>query len=172
MKRFETKRRENFKFRLKRVLFNFFPAYRRTGARICFISDDWKEVHIKLRLKWTTKNYVGSIFGGSIYGALDPIYMLQLIHILGNRFVVWDKMATIKFIRPIKQEVFARFLISNKLIAELKKDIELNNETEIDLSVQFVDVNETVYAEVIKKLYISDREFYKQKNISKKSEGQ
>ena len=163
MKRFETNKKENIKSRIKRFQFNFFPAYRRTGARICFISDDWKEVHIKLGLKWTTRNYVGSVFGGSIYGALDPIYMIQLINILGNKYVVWDKVATIKFIRPIKQEVFARFLISENLITEIKKGIELNKEMEIDLSVQFNDNNETTYAEVIKKLYIADKKYYKQK---------
>jgi len=84
-------------------LFNLVPAYRRTGARISFISEDFKEVHLKLRLKWTTRNYVGTVFGGSIYGALDPIYMVQLINILGGKYVVWDKAATIKFIRPIKK---------------------------------------------------------------------
>jgi acyl-coenzyme A thioesterase PaaI-like protein len=163
MKRFETNKKGNLKSKFKRFLFNFFPAYRRTGARICFISDDWKEVHIKLGLKWTTRNYVGSVFGGSIYGALDPIYMVQLINILGNEYIVWDKVSTIKFIRPIKQEVFARFLISENLITEIKKGIELNKEMEIELSVQFIDGNETTYAEVTKKLYIADKEYYKQK---------
>jgi acyl-coenzyme A thioesterase PaaI-like protein len=162
MKRFETNKKGNLKSKLKRFMFNFFPAYRRTGARICFISDDWKEVHIKLGLKWTTRNYVGSVFGGSIYGALDPIYMVQLINILGNKYIVWDKVSTIKFIRPIKQEVFARFLISENLITEIKKGIELNKEMEIELSVQFIDGNETTYAEVTKKLYIADKEYYKQ----------
>jgi acyl-coenzyme A thioesterase PaaI-like protein len=163
MKRFETNKKGNLKSKFKRFLFNFFPAYRRTGARICFISDDWKEVHIKLGLKWTTRNYVGSVFGGSIYGALDPIYMVQLINILGNEYIVWDKVSTIKFIRPIKQEVFARFLISENLLTEIKKGIELNKEMEIELSVQFIDGNETTYAEVTKKLYIADKEYYKQK---------
>ncbi len=163
MKRFETNKKENLKFKIKRFLFNFFPAYRRTGARICFISDDWKEMHIKLGLKWTTRNYVGSVFGGSIYGALDPIYMVQLINILGNKYVVWDKVATVKFIQPIKQTVFAKFLISENLITEIKKEIELNKEMEIELSVQFNDANKTTYAEVIQKLYIADKEFYKRK---------
>ncbi len=163
MKRFETNKKENLKFKIKRFLFNFFPAYRRTGARICFISDDWKEMHIKLGLKWTTRNYVGSVFGGSIYGALDPIYMVQLINILGNKYVVWDKVATVKFIRPIKQTVFAKFLIPEDLITEIKKEIELNKEMEIELSVQFNDGNEITYAEVIQKLYIADKEYYKQK---------
>ena len=163
MKKFKTNRKENLNTFIKRFLFNIFPAYRRTGARICFISDDLKEVHVKLGLKWTTKNYVGSVFGGSIYGALDPIYMVQLINILGNKYVVWDKSATIKFIRPIKHVVFARFLISDNLLTEIKNEIELNNEMEIELSAQFSDANEITYAKVIKKLYIADREYYKRK---------
>jgi hypothetical protein len=32
--------------------FNFFPAYRRTGARITYIDSDLHEVHIKLLLTW------------------------------------------------------------------------------------------------------------------------
>jgi hypothetical protein len=163
MKKFETNRRENLNSFIKRFLFNIFPAYRRTGARICFISDDLKEVHVKLGLKWTTRNYVGSVFGGSVYGALDPIYMVQLINILENKYVVWDKSATIKFIRPIKHVVFARFLISDNLLAEIKNEIELNKEMEIELSAQFSDANEITYAKVIKKLYIPDKEYYKQK---------
>jgi len=163
MKKFKTNRRENLKSSIKRFLFNIFPTYRRTGGRICFISDDLKEVHVKLGLKWTTKNYVGSVFGGSIYGALDPIYMVQLINILGNKYVVWDKSATIKFIRPIKHLVFARFQISDNLLSEIKNEIELNNEMEIELSAQFSDANEITYAKVIKKLYIADREYYKRK---------
>ena len=150
-------------------MFNIFPAYRRTEARICFISDDLKEVHVKLGLKWTTKNYVGSVFGGSIYGALDPIYMVQLINILGNKYVVWDKSATIKFIRPIKHLVFARFQISDNLLSEIKNEIELNNEMEIELSAQFSDESEETYAKVTQKLYIADKEFYNQKKLQNKN---
>jgi len=163
MKRFETNKSGNLNSSIKRFLFNIFPAYRRTGARICFISADLKEVHVKLGLKWSTRNYVGSVFGGSIYGALDPIYMVQLINILGNKYVVWDKSATINFIRPIKHVVFARFLISENLLTEIKKEIKLNKEMEIELSTHFSDANDITYAKVIKKLYIADKEYFKQK---------
>jgi hypothetical protein len=75
MPKFPTSRKESFKTKLNRFLFNIFPAYRRGGGRVAFISSDWYEVHVCLNLNWTTKNYVGSVFGGSIYAAIDPIYM-------------------------------------------------------------------------------------------------
>jgi hypothetical protein len=91
--------------------FNFFPAYRRTGARITYIAADWREVHIKLDLNWKTKNYVGTIFGGSMYGAVDPIYMVMFIKLLGPKYIVWDKAASIQFKRPGQSTLQTKFKI-------------------------------------------------------------
>jgi hypothetical protein len=52
---------------LIRRLFNFFPAFRGSGARVTYISDDWKEVRIWLPLNWSTRNYMGTIYGGSMH---------------------------------------------------------------------------------------------------------
>jgi hypothetical protein len=35
-------------------------------------------------LSWRTRNYVGTIFGGSMNSAVDPIYMVILIRRLGK----------------------------------------------------------------------------------------
>jgi len=83
-----------------RLAFNFFPAYRRTGARITYISSDLHEIRIKLPLNWNTRNYVGTIFGGSMFAAVDPIYMLMFIKLLGPNYVVWDKVASMQYKRP------------------------------------------------------------------------
>lgn len=163
---FETTRTESFQSKLKRIYFNFFPAYRRTGGRISFLSSDWREIHIRLGLNWTTRNYVGTVFGGSIYGALDPIYMVQLINILGPDYVVWDKSATVKFIKPIKKHVFARFEISDALLEEIKSNVASANTYTVNLPVAFKDEEGVVYAEVIKTIYIADKEFYKSKRVN------
>ena len=124
----KTQHKQGAKAIIRKTVFNLFPSYRRSGGRVCFISDNWKEVHIKLRYSWKTRNYVGSVFGGSIYDALDPIYMVQLICILGKNYVVWNKDATVKFIKPIKKTVYARFLISEELLQEIRETIEKRTE--------------------------------------------
>ena len=91
---------ESWATRRARWMFNFFPAYRGTGARVEYIASDWMEVRVRVPLSWRTRNYVGTIFGGSLYGAIDPFYMLMLIKLLGPDFIVWDKAATIRFRRP------------------------------------------------------------------------
>ena len=163
---FKTDYKENFRSVLNRIGFNFFPAYRRTGARIYFLSADWRDVHIVLGLNWKTKNYVGSVFGGSIYGALDPIYMIQLINILGSDYIVWDKSATVKFLKPIKKKVFARFLISDEILAEIIFKVKSDKKCSVDLVTNFQDEVGIIYAEVIKTIYIADKEYYKNRNKS------
>ncbi|HEY3270721.1 MAG TPA: DUF4442 domain-containing protein, partial [Geothrix sp.] len=75
--------RESLRTRLFRWAFNVWPCFRGTGARVAFIASDWSEVRIRLPLSWRTRNYVGTIFGGSLYAGVDPFYMLMLIHRLG-----------------------------------------------------------------------------------------
>lgn len=160
---FKTDKKENLTTKATRIGFNFYPAYRRTGGRVCFITEDWKEIHITLGLNWKTKNYVGTVFGGSIYGALDPMYMIQLIKILGENYIVWDKAATIKFIKPIKKIVFARFLVTDEILDEIIAKVKSDHKFSIDLMASFQDENEIMYAEVTKTIYIADKDYYKTK---------
>ncbi|MCF6348598.1 MAG: DUF4442 domain-containing protein [Flavobacteriaceae bacterium] len=161
MKQFKTDKKEGFNSKIRRLVFNLFPAIRGTGVWVSFISEDWREIHIRLPLSWRTRNYVGTIFGGSIYASTDPFYMLQLMHVLGKKYVVWDKSAMIKFKRPIKKSVFARFLITDEIINEIKENVKQKNYCTIDLPVFLQDKQETVYAEIMKTIYIADKTFYK-----------
>jgi acyl-coenzyme A thioesterase PaaI-like protein len=163
----KTQHKQGAKAIIRKTVFNLFPSYRRSGGRVCYISENWKEVHIKLRYSWKTRNYVGSVFGGSIYAALDPIYMVQLICILGKNYVVWDKDATVKFIKPIKKTVYARFLISEEILQEIKETIEKEQKGNFVLQTQFEDAEGTVYALVEKTIYIADKDFYSKRQLSK-----
>ncbi len=82
--------------------FNISPMYRRSTGRIIEVSEDLLKARVKIPISYKNKNYVGSIFGGSLFSATDPVFMIQLMNILGNDYVVWDKSAEIKFKRPAK----------------------------------------------------------------------
>ena len=43
---------ESFASRVERFKFNLFPAYPGTRARIQYISDDYREIHVKILLNW------------------------------------------------------------------------------------------------------------------------
>jgi hypothetical protein len=166
---FAKHRKENFKSRLLRLGCNLFPVYRRTGARVVYVSDDVKDIHVRLGLNWKTRNYVGSVFGGSIYGALDPIYMLQIIHLLGDEYIVWDKSAQIKFIKPVYKKVYSRFLISDELMNEIMAKVKAEGKYTIELPAHFQDEEGVKYAEVTKTIYIADKKFYKERKKEKEA---
>jgi hypothetical protein len=137
--------------------FNLFPAYRGTGARIRYIADDYREVRIALPLSWRTRNYVGTIFGGSMYGAVDPIYMIMLIKALGRDYVVWDKIATIRFRKPGRTTLFASFVVSDSELNEIRTLLETNERIDRVYRVELVDSEGVVHAEVEKVIHIRKR---------------
>lgn len=145
--------------------FNLFPAYRGTGGRVLYIAGDWREVKIKLPLNWRTRNYVGTIFGGSIYGAIDPFYMLMLMHILGPGYIVWDKAAKIRFRRPGKSMLFAEFHLEEKEIEEIKRLAAEEQSIDRVYDVELKDRDGVVHARIEKMLYISKKTDSKEKGV-------
>ena len=145
---------ESFRSRLLRWKFNLFPAYRGTGARIAYIAEDLREVRVKLPLWWRTRNYVGTIFGGSMYGAVDPIYMVMLIHNLGRDYVVWDKSATIRFRKPGRGTLFATFRLDDDELNAIRDAAASGESLNRVYNVDLVDGEGQVYASVEKVIYI------------------
>ncbi len=139
---------------LARWGFNLFPAYRASGARIAYIAGDWREVCIRLPLTWRTRNYVGTIFGGSMYAAVDPIYMVMLMKALGPGYVVWDRSASIHFKKPGRTTLYARFVLPDGEISAIRDELTYQHSVERLFTVDLVDAGGVVNAVVEKYLYI------------------
>ena len=149
--------------------FNWSPMYRRSTGKILTVSEDLMYVKIKIPLSIKNKNYVGTIFGGSLFSATDPIYMIQLMNILGNNYVVWDKSATIKFKRPAKETVFAEFIFSEEDINLIKEKVLKHGEFDLIKTPNIVDKNGVTIAELSKTIYVADKLFYKEKRKRKEN---
>jgi acyl-coenzyme A thioesterase PaaI-like protein len=134
--------------------FNLFPAYRGTGGRVTYIAEDWSEVRVKLPLNWRTRNYVGTIFGGSLYGAVDPFYMIQLIKMLGPDYIVWDKAASIRFRKPGRGTLFANFVIEQEELQAIRKALETVPSVDRVYQVDLKDSGGEIYASVEKVVYV------------------
>jgi len=150
--------KEKFGPRSFRRLINLWPCYRGTGGRVTHIAPDWKEVRVRLPLNLRTRNYVGSIFGGSLYAAVDPAYMLMLIRLLGPAYVVWDKAATIRFLRPGRTTLFATCRVEDTELAEIRRLLETEPKIDRTYRIALVDAAGTVHAEVEKTIRIRKKE--------------
>jgi hypothetical protein len=116
------------------------------------------EVHVTLPLNWRTRNYVKSIFGGSMYGAIDPVYMLMLIKILGPEYVVWDKTAAIRFRRPGRERLFATFIVTPADLDEIRNGVAAAGKYEKSYTVNLVSKSGEVHAIIEKGIHISGRD--------------
>lgn len=145
---------ESFATRVLRWKFNLFPAYRGSGGRVTYIAGDLSEVRVRLPLSWRTRNYVGTIFGGSMYAALDPIYMVMLIRLLGRGYVVWDKAATIRFRKPGRTTLFATFRIEQAELDAIRDATASGQPIDRTYNVDLVDAEGVVHASVEKVMYV------------------
>jgi hypothetical protein len=153
---------------LFKLMFNSSPMYKRSCGKITFVSEDLHLVKIKIALSYKNKNYVGSMFGGSLFSATDPIYMIQLMRILGNDYVVWDKATEIKFKRPVYKDAFVNFEFSKEEIQEIKQKVALENELDYVKHLNITDEKkEIIYTELNKTIYISNKKYYKEKRKKK-----
>jgi len=145
---------ESLASRFVRWKFNFFPAYRGTGAWVTYIAGDFREVRVRLPLSWRTRNLVGTIFGGSLYGSVDPIYMIMLIRLLGREFIVWDKAAEIRFRKPGRSTLFATFTIDESELNAIREATAAGNPIDRLYTVDLVDRDGVIHATINKTIYI------------------
>jgi len=149
---------ESWHTRWLRWRFNlFFPAWRGTGATITYVADDFREVRVKLPLSWRTRNYVGTIFGGSLYASVDPMYMIMLIKLLGRDYVVWDKSATIRFRKPGRSTLYATFKIDDAELDAIRAATADGQPVDRVYNIDLVDADGVVHASVEKVIYIRDK---------------
>lgn len=146
---------ESIKTWLTKWYFNFYPAYRGTGAWVTYIASDWREVRINLPLSWRTYNIVGVIFGGSIYASVDPFYMIMLMRNLGPEYEVWDKSAYIRFRRPGKSTLTATFRVTEEDLCQIRTELLQQESMDKEFTVELVDKSGVVHAMIQKTIFIA-----------------
>ena len=150
--------------------FNLSPMYRRTSAKVTYISEDFSKIQIKLPYSYKNANYVNTIFGGSMFSAVDPFPMTQLMNLIGDDYVIWDKAAEIFFRRPAKEDLYAEFTYSIEELDEIKQKAKANNEFEIIKTTQLTNKDKSiVFCEVRKKVYIANKAFFQAKRSKRES---
>ncbi len=134
-------------------LMNLFPPYLGAGIRVR-PNDDLTAFDVRMKLRWWNRNYVGTHFGGSLYSLCDPFFMLILFEALGPGYIVWDKAASIRFRRPGRGTVHARFEITAERVAEIRSAADREGKVEPLFTAEVVDDEGQVIAEVEKLLYV------------------
>lgn len=150
--------RESWRSWRYRWLINLWPCYLGTGARLTFLASDWRSLRVKIPLGWRTKNAYGTHFGGSLYAAIDPMFVLMFRKVFGPEVVVWDKAASIQFKRPGRSHLFAELAIDEAELGAIRTALLDGPKVDRTYTVELRDTQGDVHALVEKVVHFRRRE--------------
>lgn len=137
-----------------RRIMNLYPPFVGAGVRIVRVTADFSEVVAELRAKRLNRNVFGTHFGGSLYSMTDPFFALMMAAKLGSDYEVWDKSATIDFVRPGTGTVSARFVLSAEQVEEARNAVATAGKFEPTYKVEVTNAAGKVVARVSKTLHV------------------
>ncbi len=129
---------------------NLWAPFLAAGVHVTRVAPGFAAIDVELRMRPWNRNYVGTHFGGSLFAMADPFFMIMLIEQLGKGYVVWDKAGSIRFRKPGRGTVRARFEIPPERLAEIRAAADRDVKVEPRFSVPILDADGEVVAEVEK----------------------
>ncbi|HWQ39101.1 MAG TPA: DUF4442 domain-containing protein [Burkholderiales bacterium] len=155
--------RGSLKTWLLRTRFNLYPAFWGTGAKVIYIAEDLRAIRIKLPLNWRTRNIYGTLFGGAMYAATDPLYALLIKVGLGPGYIVWDKAGSIRYLRPGRGALYAQCSVSEAELDSLRARLAEEPSVDLDYEIELKDGDGIVHAVVMKTIYVARKDAYLRK---------
>jgi acyl-coenzyme A thioesterase PaaI-like protein len=144
-------------------LLRFWPPYLGAGISVVHVAKDLSVLEVEMKLSPFNRNFVGTQFGGSLYSMCDPFFMLMIMMQLGDEYVVWDKSATIQFLKPGRGRVRARFEVPPALLAQFKREIDAAGKINPKLEATILDEEGQAIARITKVLSIRSKD---RKNVA------
>jgi acyl-coenzyme A thioesterase PaaI-like protein len=146
------KRPNLFKFGL-----TWWAPYLGTGISVQAIAPDYSSVTVQMKQRWYNRNAFGTHFGGSLYAMCDPFFALLLVARLGKDYYVWDKAASIEFVKPGTGTVTAQFDWSQAQIDEIVAQAALGEKIYPVRQLSVINDRGEVVARLEKTLYVKKK---------------
>lgn len=140
--------------KITKFALNIYRPFLGAGIKVTYISDDWQEIHVAMKLKWYNKNASGTHFGGSLYAMIDPHLVIMLKKLLGDNYEIWDKAASIEFVNPGKGTVRSVIKITGPELDMIKKRAENKEKIFSEFEIKITNEEGELIANIKKVLYI------------------
>ncbi|HEV2112186.1 MAG TPA: DUF4442 domain-containing protein [Gammaproteobacteria bacterium] len=137
-----------------RCIMNFWPPFLASGITVTRVTEDFREAEVVLKQHWYNVNYVGVHFGGSLFAMTDACYMVMLMNVMGKDYYVWDRSASIDYLKPGRGTVTARFRIDDAAVADILAKTAGGEKYFPQFTVEITDAAGEVVARVQKTLYV------------------
>lgn len=133
---------------------NLYPPYLGMGVRMKSFRDDFTRFEVELRARWYNRNLFGTHFGGSLYAMSDPFFVFIITMNLGRGYIVWDKSATISFLKPAKGTILGIFEIDKNQLEAIRGEVDALGKNTYHFEAELTDEAGEVVALVRKEVYV------------------
>jgi len=106
--------------RLAMKFVTFYPPFLGAGIRVTYPKDEPYTIVVSMKLRFYNRNLFGTHFGGSLYAMTDPFFVFIVIKHLGPGYLVWNKKATVEFLKPGRGRVTGRYHVPAEEGARVK----------------------------------------------------
>lgn len=148
------------KLRNFRFIWNFWPPFLGLGIKIKSVSKDNKKVTVILKKRPWNVNYFGVQYGGGIFSMTDGIHMLMLVQNLPKKYRIWDKSASIEYIKKGRTNLYADFILTDEDLVLIQKEVSEKSKMDWERTVDIKDDSEQIVARVNRKLSIKLKSNY------------
>lgn len=142
---------------LVRPLMNLWPPFLAAGIRITHWSRDFRHVKVTLRHRRLSANYLGTLYGASLFSMTDPFWVMMIGRALGPDYQVWDKSADIDFIKPGRSHVYAEFTLTERVLDEIRSATMDGDKHFHWFSTDITTSDGTLIARIRKQVYVRKR---------------
>jgi acyl-coenzyme A thioesterase PaaI-like protein len=82
------------------------------------------------------------------------MYMVMLIGLLGPEYVVWDQVATVRFLRPGRSTLHATFRLDQETVASIAAEARAAGSITREFDIELVDEAGEVCCSCTKTVYV------------------
>ncbi len=140
-------------FKYKKLI-NFYPPFLGAGIRIKEYAKEGNSYLVEMKLRWYNRNVAGTHFGGSLYAMCDPFFVFAAYSYFGDGYIIWDKSASIEYVRPGIGTVSALFEIPIDRLIEMKTEVDNEGRKTFHFKAEILDTKNRVVSKVNKEIYI------------------
>lgn len=142
-------------------MLEYYPPLFFMGLRIDFIAPDYQSLRASLPLRWYARNFHGTMFGGHLCAASDPLPALmcaRIFQMAGKSVEVWTRANAVEFIKPARGRVEMRIEVSDKDIATMSDELDRSGKTFHEFQFNFYDRGGAIIAAVKNTVYLKRRQ--------------
>ncbi len=144
---------------LKRAM-NLFPPLLVNRIKIAEADEEFKNLRVTVKYSWLNKNIQKSIFGGSIFSAIDPFYAVMYWQIFNSKnipMLIWIKKAEIDYIKTATSNLHMDFKLSENDIENAITALKENEKHEVWHTIKVFNIHNELCAESRVLVYIRNK---------------